>query len=184
MGKRAAPEQHVPPRAEARNPNGRAEARNLKGLAEARKLEVTPPKRNYAPRGIAGLLAPVVRPAFTRRAPAAAALLADWPNLAGAELAVRAAPVKFAGGTLTLACEGPAALELQHMAPDIIARLNLTLGCRLVERLRFVQQATGVADPIASVRRKAPAPIPTDLPEGPVGEALARLYQAIHAKGD
>ena len=135
--------------------------------------------------GIAGLLAPVVRPAFTRRAPAAAALLADWPNLAGAELAVRAAPVKFAGGTLTLACGGPAALELQHMAPDIIARLNLALGCRMVERLRFVQQATGVADPpIASVRRKAPAPIPTDLPEGPVGEALARLYQAIHAKGD
>ena len=176
MGKRAAPEQHVPPR---------AEARNLKGLAEARKLEVTPPKRNYAPRGIAGLLAPVVRPAFTRRAPAAAALLADWPNLAGAELAVRAAPVKFAGGTLMLACEGPAALELQHMAPDIIARLNLALGCRMVERLRFVQQATGVADPpIASVRRKAPAPAPTDLPEGPVGEALARLYQAIHAKGD
>ena len=36
-----------------------------------------PAPRNFAPRGIAAILAPVTRPAFRRRAPAAAHILAD-----------------------------------------------------------------------------------------------------------
>jgi hypothetical protein len=151
--------------------------------APEQDVPTAPAKRNFGARGIAGLLAPVVRPAFARRAPAGAVLLADWPNLAGAELAARAAPVKFAGGTLTLACGGPAALELQHAAPDIIARLNLALGHRMVERLRFVQQAPVLAAPLPAPAPAKP-PAPAGLPDGPLGEALARLYQAMQAKED
>jgi len=135
--------------------------------------------RNYAPRGIAALLAPVVRPAFRKRAPAAAALLADWESLAGPEFAARAAPVKFAGGTLTLACTGPAAMELQLVAPTLIARLNLALGQQMIERLRFTRQATKILPPAAAAPRRAAAPLPKDLPEGALGEALARLYEGI-----
>ena len=93
-----------------------------KRITQKAPVPPEPPRRNYAARGIAGLLAPVLRPAFRRRAPAAAQLLADWPQLAGPELSRRAAPVKFAGGTLTLACTGPAAMELQLLGPHIIAR--------------------------------------------------------------
>jgi hypothetical protein len=147
----------------------------------APKQDLPPPetRRNYAARGIGALLAPVVRPAFRRRAPAAAQLLADWASLAGPELASRAAPVKFSGGTLTLACTGPTALELQHAAAAIISRLNLSLGNAMVERLRFVQQAPGIAAPAAKTPPRRLAAPPANLPEGPLGEALARLYQGI-----
>jgi hypothetical protein len=137
------------------------------------------PTRNYAPRGIAALLAPVVRPAFRKRAPAAAALLADWESLAGPAFAARASPVKFAGGTLTLACAGPAAMELQLVAPTLIARLNLALGQQMIERLRFTQQAPKILSPAAPVPRQASRTPPENLPEGPLGEALARLYNGL-----
>jgi hypothetical protein len=141
-----------------------------------------PAPRNFAARGIAGLLAPVVRPAFRRRAPAAAQLLADWAQLAGPELAARAAPVKFAGGTLTLACTGPAAMELQLLAPQVIARLNLALGHAMIERLRFIQQAPASPPARAAVLAAKPVTPPKDLPEGPLGEALARLYEGMHRR--
>ncbi|MDE2318886.1 MAG: DUF721 domain-containing protein [Rhodospirillales bacterium] len=140
--------------------------------------------RNFAPRGIAAILAPVTRPAFRRRAPAAAHILADWPQLAGPELAARAAPVKFAGGTLTLGCTGPTALELQMAAPQIIARLNMALGHSTVERLRFEQQAPRPAStPPARPAPPNPVPLPESLPTGALGAALARLYQSIKSRG-
>ncbi|MGE4480293.1 DUF721 domain-containing protein [Acidocella sp.] len=142
-----------------------------------------PAPRNFAPRGISSILAPITRPAFRRRAPAAAQILADWPQLAGPDLAARAAPLRFAGGTLTLGCTGPTAMELQLAAPQIIARLNLALGHGMVERLRFEQQvprppATPPARPAARL-----AEPPRDLPPGPLGAALARLYQGIKSRG-
>ena len=143
-----------------------------------------PARRNFAPRGIAAILAPVTRPAFRRRAPAAAHILADWPQLAGPELAARAAPVKFAGGTLTLGCTGPIALELQMAAPQIIARLNLALGHNAVERLRFEQQVPRPAStPPARPVPRSTLPPPPDLPQGELGAALARLYQGIKSRG-
>nr|WP_183266021.1 DUF721 domain-containing protein [Acidocella aromatica] len=140
--------------------------------------------RNFAPRGIAALIAPITRPIFRRRAPAAAQLLADWPQLAGPELANRAVPVKFAGGTLTLGCTGPVAMELQMLESQIIARLNLGLGHASVERLRFVQQSPRLPTP-PPARRAPPAniPPPPGLPEGELGEALAKLYRGLKSRG-
>ncbi|WP_298264306.1 DUF721 domain-containing protein [Acidocella sp.] len=152
--------------------------------AEPQRNLSAEPRRNFAPRGIAALVAPITRPAFRRRAPAAAQLLADWPQLAGPQLAARAVPVKFAGGTLTLGCTGPTAMELQFSEAQIIARLNLALGHAVVERLRFVQQSPRL--PAAPPRRPAAPrnlPIPADLPPGELGEALARLYRGIKTRG-
>jgi hypothetical protein len=157
-------------------------AERKKRVSQIQDVPPAEAPRNYSPRGIAGLLAPVLRPAFKRRAPAAAALLADWPQLAGPELSARAAPVKFAGGTLTLACTGPTAMELQLVSPQIIARLNLALGHNMIERLRFVQQAPGVSAPKPRAAAMAPVAPPADLPEGPLGEALAKLYQGIQTR--
>ncbi len=143
-----------------------------------------PMPRNFAPRGIAAILAPVTRPAFRRRAPAAAQILADWPQLAGPDLAARAAPLKFAGGTLTLGCTGPTAMELQFSAPQIIARLNLALGHSAIERLRFEQQVP--RPPATAPARPTPrntAQPPQDLPPGELGAALARLYRGIKSRG-
>jgi hypothetical protein len=151
-------------------------------LSRKPDVPVEEPRRNFSPRGIAGLLAPVVRPAFKKRAPAAAQLLADWEALAGPDFSARAAPVKLAGGTLTLACTGPMAMELQYAAPQLIARLNLALGRQTVERLRFVQQAPVVAAAPAAKRARTKVKPPENLPEGALGDALARLYQGIKTR--
>jgi hypothetical protein len=154
-----------------------------KRVSPKQDLPLPEPARNYAARGIAALLAPVVRPAFRKRAPAAASLLADWASLAGPDLAACAAPVKFSGGTLTLACTGPTAMELQLAASVIIDRLNRAIGNAMVERLRFVQQAPGLTAPAPPVLPRMPFAPPENLPEGPLGEALAKLYQGVRAKG-
>ena len=158
-------------------------AEESKRVSRKQDVPLPEPRRNYAARGIAGLLGPILRPAFKRRAPAAAQLLADWQQLAGPDLNARAAPVKFAGGTLTLACTGPTAMELQLLAPQIIARLNLTLGHAMIERLRFVQQTPNISAPRPARLASKPIPPPENLPDGPLGDALARLYQGIKSRG-
>jgi hypothetical protein len=159
-----------------------SETEKKKRVSRQQDVPLPEAPRNYAPRGIAALLAPVVRPAFRKRAPAAAQLLADWRQLAGSELYAHATPLKFAGGTLTLGCTGPTAMELQMTQAQIIERLNLALGQKLVERLRFLQQTPSIATP--SRARLAPAAIepPADLPEGPLGEALAALYRGMKSR--
>ena len=160
-------------------PEARKKNRGSRGVS----VPDQPAPRNFAPRGIAAILAPVVRPAFRRRAPAAAQILADWPQLAGPDLAVRAVPLKFVGGTLTLGCTGPTAVELQYAAPQIISRLNMALGHATIERLRFEQQMLRVSStPSVRVAARHPAPPPQDLPPGELGAALARLYQGIKSR--
>ena len=158
-------------------------------MAEERKrrsrTEDVPPaptRRNYAARPIAGLLAPVLRPAYKRRAPAAANLLADWEEIAGPGLAARAAPIKFAGGTLTLACSGPVAMELQLLGPQIIERLNQALGHGMIERLRFQQSTPRAAAAAPPSRPESPVALPENLPEGALGEALAALFRGLKAR--
>lgn len=116
-------------------------------------------------RPVAALLPRVSRPAFRRRSPAAAHLMSDWPQIVGPVLAAQTMPQRLVGGTLTLGCSGPVAMELQHLGPQLIAKVNGALGQRVVERLRFVQSAMPAAP------RRAPRPAPAALPE-PVSRAL------------
>ncbi len=142
-----------------------------------------PPTRHvYGPRSLASLLPPIVRPAFKARSPAAAQVLADWPALVGPTLAAMATPRRMSGGTLTLAANGPAALELQHLLPQLIARINGALGCALVERVRFVQQDPAAGLAAAPSRAVPAAPVAVALPDGALHDALARLGGRIAAR--
>lgn len=124
------------------------------------------------PRLVGSLVPALTRPAFKRKSPAAAQIMADWPDLVGPALAAVTQPLRLASGTLTLACSGPVAMELQHLAPQLAGRINAALGRAAVERFRFVQQApAGVP-----VRRRPPAR-PVALPE-PVESALDRVESA------
>ena len=139
-------------------------------------------RRVEGPRTLASLLPAITRPAFRSRAPAATQLMSDWPALVGPGIAAVATPRRFSGGTLTLAVGGPAAMELQHQATELIARINTALGSRLVERLRFVQDGVPNHLPLAP-RAPAPAPVPVEgLPDGPLHDALARLGGRIAAR--
>lgn len=130
------------------------------------------PARHYAARGIGTLLAPVVRPALRVRGPALAALLEDWEALVGPEIAARSQPVKLAAGSLTLACAGPDALELQHRAPALIARINQALGGAPVTRVKFVAAAPVLAPGAGPGAGVSDAPPPVD---GSLEAALTRL---------
>ena len=148
------------------------------------------PARHYAPRGIAALIAPVLRPALRRRGAALATLIEDWPAIVGPEIAARGVPVKCAAGTLTIGCAGPAALEFQHMAPALIGRINLALGGPAIARLRFVslpaieRAGSGGSEIGGSQLGAVPADVAAlaALPDGPLGAALARLLRGLRAR--
>jgi hypothetical protein len=142
-----------------------------------------PIRHVYGPRTLAALLPPITRPAFRARSPAATQLMTDWQALVGPQTAAMAHPRRFAGGTLTLAVAGPAALELQHLAPQLIARINAGVGHALVERLRFVQDDAIPFGPVLSPRTPEPRPVQVeDMAEGPLRDALARLGGRIADK--
>lgn len=133
----------------------------------------------YGPRPIGALVAAITRPAFKRRAPAAAQVMADWPSIAGPALAAVSAPRRLTAGTLTLACSGPIALELQHLSGQLIARVNGHMGRVVVERLRFVQDPPAAPPPPEPPKRRAkPVKLP-GVPPGPLHDALAALGRAV-----
>jgi hypothetical protein len=144
-----------------------------------------------APLPLGALVPAITRPAFRKRSPAGAQLLADWAQIVGPALAAVTSPLRLTAGTLTLACAGPVAMELQHLAPELIGRINGQLGRAAVERLRFVQQAA--APPAGPSRRAAPAPAATlpdsvrgrltDLPEGELRQALENLARRVYRSG-
>lgn len=144
-----------------------------------------PPARHvYGPRPLSSLLAPITRPAFKSRSPAAVQLMTDWAALVGPQTAAIAAPRRFSGGTLTLAANGPAALELQHLATQLIARINTALGRQIVERLRFVQDDSINAPADAAPRAPEPVPVAIEgVAAGELHDALARLGGRIAARG-
>lgn len=105
-----------------------------------------PTARRYGLRRLAEAADAITRPAFGRRGFALGALLTHWPRIAGERLAERCLPEKlhFAqgrgeNGTLWIRVEGAAALELQHMQPVLISRINEQCGFRAVAALRIIQ---------------------------------------------
>ena len=53
----------------------------------------------------------------------------QWPEVAGAAISAEATPVAERGGTLTIECRSAVwASELELLGPDLLRRLNETLG--------------------------------------------------------
>jgi hypothetical protein len=142
------------------------------------------PRHVYGPRPIGTLLPAVTRTAFRRRSPAAAQVLADWPSIIGPALAAVTTPRRLVAGTLTLACSGPIATELQHLAPELIARINAHLGSPAVQAIRFLQIAPAAplppaAAPVTAATAEAAEAAVAGLPAGELRDALAALGRAV-----
>ncbi len=138
------------------------------------------PRHVYGPRPLGALIPAVTRAAFRRRSPASVQLLQDWADIVGPAVAAMALPKRLSGTSLTLACSGAAALELQHLSTALIERINTHFGRRCVEQLRFVQDG---APPPPVAARNRPPPVKVDgLPEGELRDALARLGGAVAAR--
>lgn len=137
----------------------------------------------YGPRPIAALVPPLLRPAFRRRAPATAQVLADWEAIIGPALAAMTTPLRLTGGTLSIGCAGPVAMELQHLSDELRGRINAHLGQVAVVRLRFVQSSLPAA-PAAGPPPSRPASAAASravsgLKPGELRDALERLGRAV-----
>ena len=138
-------------------------------------------KRSYGMRPLAALVPQIARPVFQKRSPASAQLLADWDEIVGPELAAVSYAKRFAAGTLTIACTGVVALELQHRVEPLRQRINSALGRVLVDRIKFVQEAPRTPPPAAvkpAVRDRVSLAT-AGLPEGPLRDALEALGTAV-----
>jgi hypothetical protein len=144
------------------------------------KPEPPPQRRNWA-HAVSGDATLNARTAFARAGFADPTLVLRWPEIAGAETARLARPIKLGdNGTLTLKAEPAAALFLQHDSRALCARINSYLGRVAVSRLRFVQGALATPPPPPPKRPKATEPPPADPARrwhGPpnLGQALLNL---------
>ena len=139
------------------------------------------------PRVLGALLPKLTKPIFRKKSPAGAQIMADWAEIIGPALAAVTAPRRLSGTTLTIACGGPVAMELAHLAPQIISRINGALGRQAVAQLKFVQEALAGARPPAPRRLAPPTPLPASVQAGIAavpGEelraALAKLGQGVY----
>jgi hypothetical protein len=126
-----------------------------------------------------------------------ASLIADWPAIVGETIARYARPIQLqwpprapkrypeaalAPSTLVLRVEGAFALEAQHSAAVIVARVNAHLGWHCVDKIVFRQ---GPLPPLKEKRRPTPRPsaeaeaaasrAASSIGDGDLRDALTRL---------
>jgi len=135
-------------------------------------------RRRRGLEALAGSLPQVAARALGRRGFADAGLLSAWPQVVGKDLAESCAPLRLSfpnrqerrDGNLLLRVEPAAALELQHLAPLLIERVNVYFGYRAVARLTIRQ------GPLPRRRRLDAAPV---LEKLKADAPLNRRLQAI-----
>lgn len=155
--------------------------------------------RNAVPLGdlTGGILDPVLR----RRAGLSLGLVQSWDEIVGERLALLTRPERiawprrmneddpFQPATLVIACEGRAALHLQHETGEVIARVNAFLGFAAIARIRIVQKPVAVAarpprrqralsrDEAARLERMV-----AEVEDDGLREALSRLGRSVIAR--
>ncbi|HEY8536599.1 MAG TPA: DciA family protein [Vicinamibacterales bacterium] len=130
------------------------------------------------PRALGATLPKITKTVLEKRGRAYAALIAEWANIVGPSLAAETMPEKLTpspgantGGLLSVRVTGAAAAELQHMAPQIIERINTYLGARAVDRLKLIHA------PLPNPARRPPRRLPP-LPPG-ADRAIRKAVSAI-----
>ncbi|ADP72233.1 protein of unknown function DUF721 [Rhodomicrobium vannielii ATCC 17100] len=117
------------------------------------------------PVSVGRFIAPVAGKTLARGGTVMAELLAEWPAIAGAGLSSHTKPERLTKGApepgfegrtppsvLLLKVEPAKALDVQYIAPQLVERINRTLGFRAVSALRIVQGPIS-AKPAKPVRR-------------------------------
>jgi hypothetical protein len=123
-------------------------------------------KRQFGnPVPVSDLAAAVLDPVLRKRAGLSIGLIQSWEEIVGPRIAAKSRPEKlqwprrihdgepFRSAVLIVACEGIAALHLQHETSEVIGRINAFLGFEAVDRIRIVQKPV---TPFAKPPRPAP----------------------------
>ena len=101
---------------------------------------------HYGLRALGETVDAVARPMLGRRGFAGSRVVAEWASIVGEHLAARSLPERVTrpadgrgGGTLHVrVASGALAVELQHLEPLIVERINTYFGYRAVARLKLV----------------------------------------------
>ena len=154
-------------------------------------------------RPLADYVRDCINPALARHGFGEADIVTGWADIVGARVAAWAEPLRLqrrrgpARGeaaaepaTLIVRVEGGFALELQHLAPLVIERINIRLGWRCVGRLAFRQGPLG-GRPGPAPARRPPEPgaiararaATTGIDDDPLRDALARLGARVLKPG-
>jgi hypothetical protein len=108
------------------------------------------PGRNAV--AVSDLATEILDPVLRKRAGISIGLVQSWEEIVGPRLAKSSRPEKiqwtrrmtdddpFEPAVLVIACEGAAALHIQHETGEIIGRVNAFLGFSAVGRIRIVQK--------------------------------------------
>jgi hypothetical protein len=152
------------------------------------------------PKPLAEFVDKCLGPALAAQGFAAADVIVAWPEIAGERLSRFSRPVKLEWprrgrgdfhsrpepATLIVRVESAFALELQHMAPLLIERINAHYGWRCVGRLVLKQgpvpRANAKAAPppeLTADERTALAAKTAAVSEAPLRDALERLGVAV-----
>lgn len=109
---------------------------------------------------VSDLATAILDPVLRKRAGISIGLVQSWEEIVGQRLAAASRPEKiqwprrmteddpFEPAVLVVACEGLAALHLQHQTGEVVSRVNAFLGFNAIGRIRIVQK------PLAGPARK------------------------------
>jgi hypothetical protein len=109
------------------------------------------PLRSYGTPHVSKVLGRITGRTMNRRGFSDSRMLENWAAIVGPQLATMSQPVRMSrrkstrdggetpGGVLTVKAEGAIALEIQHLAPQIIDRLNSYYGHAAIARLNIIQ---------------------------------------------
>lgn len=144
----------------------------------------------------------LTRKAFTKFGFADDHVLTRWGEIVGPQMARLTSPERLSRpqkgqskgdkgcSTLTVRVAGAAALEMQHLAPQIIDKINGFYGRPVVARLKLVQgplptprekpsERVSLFDAPASPSTKPPTDPHYDIDDPELARALARLEDAV-----
>lgn len=124
------------------------------------------PSGNPVP--VSDLATGILDPMLRKRAGISVGLVQSWEEIVGQRLARLSRPERiqwprrlheddpFEPAALVVACEGAAALHIQHQTDEILGRVNTFLGFAAIGRVRIVQKPARAAG-------KPPRPVPRPL---------------------
>jgi hypothetical protein len=136
---------------------------------------------------VSDLASEILDPVLRKRAGISIGLVQSWDEIAGPRLAGHTRPEKivwprrmqeddpFQPATLIIACEGFAALHVQHETGEIIGKVNSFLGFNAIGRIRIMQKPVRIERP---PERPKPRPLSA-------GEAarLAKVVGGVEDEG-
>ena len=149
-------------------------------------------KFSGGPRTLGTVLPQATDPIARRRGFQNGEILIRWAEIVGPEIAEKSSPEQLSyaqgkgiGGTLRVRVESAWALELQHLEPVIVERINTFFGHAAVSHLKLIQAPVGNDPP----PKRAPKPEATESQAHSVDQVVSKvddddLRAALRALGE